>query len=232
MPEEEHEKEFAIGGTTVSGLVSAAAVVLAIVGLANVYPAWLVPIATIALGVSFLFEGAAIMARLSALLHGATEGRVQMTELRAGMTGETLAGLAAIVLGILGLLGVLPAVLSPCAAIVFGGALVIGAGANLRVNGLMMTYRQEHPIARQVARQAVLATAGLQLLVGFSAITLGIVALAGIMPLTLSLVGMLVIGVTFLLDNTAIATRMASTLHRQQGTPRQETGGGHLELEI
>ena len=152
--------------------------------------------------------------RLSSLLHEATEGRVQMAELGAGTTGETLAGIAGIVLGILGILGVLPGVLIPSAAIVFGGALVIGAGANVRINDLVITYREEHPMARHIARQAVLATTGLQVLVGLGAITLGIIALAGIVPLTLSLVAMLGVGVMFLLTNAAIAGRMLSVLQR------------------
>lgn len=67
----------------------------------------------------------------------------------------------------------------------FGAALVIGAGANIRVNDMVMTYRHEHPMARQVAREAVLATTGLQVLTGLGAIALGIIALAGIVPLTL-----------------------------------------------
>jgi hypothetical protein len=214
MPEEEHIKEVAIGGTTISGVLAVAAGVLSIIGLANAFPGWMVTIATIVLGVSFLFEGGAIVARLSALLHEVTEGRIQMAELGAGTTSETLAGITGIVLGILGLLGVLPAVLIPSAAIVFGAALVIGAGANIRVNDMVMTYRHEHPMARQVAREAVLATTGLQVLTGLGAITLGIIALAGIVPLTLSLVAMLGIGAMFLLSNAAIAGRMLSVLQR------------------
>ena len=213
MHEEEHPKEIALGGTVVSGVVAAGAAVLAIIRLANIYPSWLVTIATIALGVSFLLEGGAIVARTSALLHEVTEGAMEMTELRTGMTGESLAGFAGIALGILALLGVVPAVLISCAAIVFGGALAIGSGANVRINDLMMEYRHEHPMARRVAREAVLATTGLQVLTGLGAVALGIVALAGIASLTLTLVAMLAIGVMFLLSNAAIAGRMAMILH-------------------
>jgi hypothetical protein len=212
--EEEQRREIAIGGTAIGGLVAAGAAVLSIIGLLNVYPAWMVTIATIALGVSFLFEGGAIVARLSALLHETTEGRVQMAELGAGITGETLAGIAGIVLGILGLVGILPAVLVPSAAIVFGAALVIGAGTRIRLDDIVMTYRQEHPMARQVAHQSVLATTGVQVLVGLGAITFGIIALAGYAPLTLSLVSILVIGVMFILSNAAIAGRMLSVFQR------------------
>jgi hypothetical protein len=211
-PEEERTREIAVGGTTVSGLLAAAAGVLSIIGLAGSYPGWMVTIATVVLGVSFLLEGGAIAARWSALLHEVAEG--PMAEMGAGITGEALAGITGIVLGILGLLGVVPAVLIPCAAIMFGAALVIGAGANVRVNDLVMTYKQEHPIARQAAHEAVFAATGLQVLIGLGAITLGIIALVGIMPLTLSLVAMLIMGVTLLLSNATIAGRMLRTLHR------------------
>ena len=215
MEEEEHlrrREEVALGGTTTSGLIAGVAAVLAIIGLAGLYPGWLVGISTIVLGISFLFEGGAIVARRSALLHEATEGRVQLAELGAGMTSEVLAGLVGIVLGILALATVLPAVLIPCAIILFGAALVFGSGANVRINDLAIAYRDEHPVARRVIREAVLATTGLQLLIGIGAITLGIVALVGIIPLALSLVAVLAIGGMFLLSNATIAGRMISIL--------------------
>jgi hypothetical protein len=214
LEEERRTEEIVAGGSAIGGIVAAGAGALAIIGLAGVYPMWMLTIATIGIGASFLFEGGAIVARMSDLLAEVTEGRVGMAELGAGTTGETLAGVAGIALGILGLVGVLPAVLIPCAAIVFGAALAIGAGTNVRINDMVMTSRQEHPIARQVARQAVLATTGLQVLVGLGAITLGIVALVGVVPLTLSLVAMLGIGAMFLLSNAAIAGRMLSVLQR------------------
>jgi hypothetical protein len=217
LEEEEHirrREEVALGGSATSGLIAAAGAILAIIGLAGIYSGFLLAVSSIVLGVSFLFEGGAIVARRSALLQETTEGRVQLAELGAGMTGETLAGLVGIVLGILSLVGVVPAVLLPCAVIVFGAALILGSGANVRMNDLAMAYRQEHPAARRVMREAVIATTGLQVLVGLGAITLGIIALARIMPLVLSLVGVLVIGITFLLSNAVIAGRMMNILRR------------------
>jgi hypothetical protein len=209
---EERSREIVIGGTTISGLLAAAVGILSIVGLAGTYPGWMVTIATIVLGISFLLEGGAIAGRWSGLFREAREER--MVEMGAGITAEAFAGIAGIVLGVLGLLGIVPAVLIPCAAIVLGAALVIGAGANVRVNDLVMTYKQEHPIGRQEAHEAVFAATGLQALIGLGAITLGIIALAGILPLTLSLVAMLIMGVVLLLSNATIAGRMLSVLHR------------------
>ena len=204
--------ESLLGGTIGGGIIAIAAVVLAIVGLAGVYPRWLLSAATIAVGISFLIEGAAIASRLSDLLHESTAGRVQMSELGGGVTGETLAGIVGIILGILGALNVYPAVVLPVAAIVFGAGLIIGAGANIRINELVVVHREDHPMARNVIRQAVLATTGLQVLVGVGAVVLGIIALAGDYPITLSLVAMLIVAAAFVLSNTAVAGRVMTVL--------------------
>jgi len=219
--EEEHpryegrrRKEMVMGGTMVSGLLAAAAGILAIIGLAGAYPLLAVGIATIVLGVAFLFEGASMVGRLSGLLDEVTEGRIQMSEFGAGTTGSTFAGLTGIVLGILGILNVIPGVVIPWAAIVFGAALIIGAGIEVRIQDTLLMWRQEHSIARQISHQAVLATTGIEILGGLSAITLAILALAGIAPPGLSLAAMLSVAVVFVLSNAAIVGRMLYTLQR------------------
>lgn len=214
LHEERRTVETILGGAIGGGIIAIAGAILAIVGLAGMEPRWLLGVATIAVGVSFLIEGAAIATRLSDLLHETTEGRVQMSELGAGITGETLAGVIGIVLGILGILNVLPLVLLPIAAIVYGAALILGAGANVRISEITFARREAEAMARNVIRQAVLATTGFQILVGLGAVTLGIIALAQVYPLTLSLVAMLAVAGSFLLSNAAIASRMTSVLRR------------------
>jgi len=214
LQEERRTLEGLLGGTVGGGIIAIAGVVLAIIGLAGVYPRWLLSVATIAVGISFLIEGAAIAARLSDLLHEATGGRVQMNELGGGITGETLAGIVGIVLGILGALNVYPLVLLPVAAIIFGAGLVLGAGANIRINELVVVHREDHPMARNVIRQAVLATTGVQVLVGLAAVALGIIALAGDYPITVSLVAVLAIAGAFLLSDSAMAGRVMTVLRR------------------
>jgi len=214
IQEERHTVETILGGVVGGGVIAIAGAILAIIGLAGMEPRWLLGAATIAVGVSFLIEGAAVATRLSDLLHETTEGRVQMSELGAGITGETLAGVVGIVLGILGILNVLSLVLLPIAAIVYGAALILGAGANVRLSEITIAHKESQPIARHVIRQAVLATTGFQILVGLGAVTLGIIALAQIYPLTLTLVAMLAGAGSFLLSNAAIASRMTSLLRR------------------
>jgi hypothetical protein len=201
----------AVGAAT-GGLVAAVAGILAIVGLTGLYPTWLVSISAMGIGVSFLLEGIAIVARLSDFLHEATDGRIQMAELGAGTTGETLAGITGVALGLLGLLGIAPVVLILCASIVFGAALVIGSRTKVFMHKIMVTYREEHPMARQMARQAVFVTAALQVVMGIAVFTLAIIALTDIAPLTLSLVAVLIAAAALVLTNPAIASRMAPVL--------------------
>jgi len=214
LQEERRTVETILGGTIGGGIIAVAGVVLAIIGLAGTYPRWLLAAATIAVGISFLIEGAAIASRLAELLHESTKGRVEMSQLGSGITGETLAGIVGLVLGVLGALNVYPAVLLPVAAIVYGAGLILGAGANVRLNELIVVHREDEAEARFAIRQAVLATTGLQVFIGLAAITLGIIALASSYPITLSLVAMLIVAGAFVLSDTAIASRLVSVLRR------------------
>lgn len=214
MQEERRTIETLLGGTVGGGVVAVAGVVLAIIGLSGTYPRWLLGAATIAVGISFLIEGAAIASRLAELLHESTGGRVEMSELGSGVTGETLAGIVGVVLGVLGSLNVYPEVLLPVAAIVFGAGLILGAGANVRINELVVIHREDQAAARYAIRQAVLATTGLQVFVGLAAMTLGIIALASSYPITLGLVATLAVSGAFVLSDTAIAGRLLTVLRR------------------
>jgi hypothetical protein len=211
---ERHAAETILGGSIGGGVIAIAGGVLAIIGLTGMQPQWLLAAATIAVGVSFLIEGSTISSRLADLLHEHTEGRVQMAELGAGTTSETLAGVAGIALGILGMLNVVPAVLLPIAAIVYGGAALLGSGANVSINRMAAMHQEESAMAHRVMRQVVNTTTGLQVLVGLGAIALGIIGLAGLYPFVLALVAMLGISGAFLLSDTALASRMAAALRR------------------
>ncbi len=208
MAAHRHRIEALLGGTLIGALVAAGAATLAIIALAGLFPQMLLDIAVIGVGAAFLFEGASIAAGLSDLLHELQEGKLQSGELVSGTTGETLAGMAGVALGILALLGVVPQILVPSAVMVFGVALMIGAGANVRLNALRAAHHEQHPLAQRVTHEAVRATASLQVLGGLAAITLGILALTGMETLTLSIVGMLSVSAVFLLADTAVAGRM------------------------
>jgi hypothetical protein len=212
MYEDRITPKLVLGGALAETITGAGTLVLAIIGLAGFMPVTMLAVATIGLGASFLFEGGAIASRLSEMISEATEGRVQIAELGGGLSAEFIAGLGGIALGILALVGVLPTFLTAVAAITFGGALVLGAGVKARVAHLTIG-QEEHHLVRAVLREAVMASGGVQVLVGLGAIVLGILSLLSIMPVELTLVAILSAGGVVLLGGTALGARMVSMFH-------------------
>lgn len=195
------------GGSTVEAVGGAAALVLAIIGLAAVLPMTLTAVATIAIGVALLAEGAAIAARYERILARPGVSRVGAADVGGGMSAEFFGGAAGIVLGVLALLGVATGTLEPIAAIVFGGALLFGSTTASR---LERAAAHGEPTA---AREAVAAASGAQVLVGLGSAVLGILAVVGIAPETLTLVALLSVGAAVLLSGSALTARMAALLH-------------------
>ncbi len=192
------------GGSFTEALGGAATVVLAILGLIHISPGLLASIATILLGVAFLVEGGTLVARLMRVA-----GRE--TAMRAGMSDvamESTCGAAGIVLGILALLGIHPMVLVPAAAIVFGAGLLSASGTAWRFSSA------NRPAAGYVATperywsEGTFDFSGSESLIGFAAIVLGILALAGYVPAVLSLVALLALGFAVLLNGSWMATRL------------------------
>lgn len=210
--EEEWSAEVVAGGSMVEAIAGVAGVVLAILGLAGMLPTYLLAIATIAVGVALLFEGGAIAMRYSRLLTETSGSRMTSAELGGGMGVEVLGGIAGIVLGILALLGLMSLTLTSVAAIVFGATLLLSSGTATRLNCLAIDGHGLPDMTRRVAREAVLAAASVQALVGLGGGILGLLALLGIFPLMLTLVAMLCLGASVLLSGTAISGKMIGLL--------------------
>jgi hypothetical protein len=196
-PAEERKTELAAGGSMVESLAAVAAVVLAILGLADVEPLYMLTIAVIAIGVAFLAEGAAVAAK----------NHEESTVAEAGMNAEFLAGIAGIVLGVLALLGISELVLSAAAMLVFGGALLLSAGAAPELAATVHPDRM-----REGTRRATMGAAGAKVLVGLAVLVLGILALVGIEPMLLLLVAALALGAVLLFSGLAIGGRMFAAL--------------------
>lgn len=200
-------------GSIAEGVVGAAAATVAIVALTGVLPQLLLSVATIGAGSALMLQGGAMAGRFSALIHEASASRITGSEMGGGMTAEFLGGVAGIVLGILSLLNIYPIVLLPAAVIVLGGTLILGSGITARMNMLLVERIESRRFAREVARQAITAAAGVQVLIGIGAITLGILGLTGINPVLLSLIAILAVGISDLLSGTAVAGRLVNMFH-------------------
>ena len=69
----------------------------------------------------------------------------------------------------------------------------------------------------ELAQDAVYAASGSEVLIGAAAVVLGILALSGFDPLTMTLVGLLSVGASVLLSGMSMAGRMISVMpiHRE-----------------
>jgi hypothetical protein len=210
------EERFMKGGSLAEGIAGGAGVALAIIGLAGIMPHYMIPISTIALGIAFVFEGGAVARRFSRLLNEATKGWYDVSGLGAGLTAEVVGGITAIILGILTLLNVSPMVLMPAAAIAFGGTLVFSSGVSARLDEILIGRMSEDEVFKDVAREAINASAGVQLLFGITAVTLGILSLVGMAPVVLNLAALLGVGLSNLLSGTAVSARMLSSVRMHQ----------------
>jgi hypothetical protein len=194
-------------GSGAEAVAGGGALVLAILGLAGLLPMVLASIAIIAAGAAFLFQGAAVAARHRLLTLEAGGGEA---EIEIGVSAEIIGGLAGIALGILALIGVETMALLAVSAIVFGGTLLFGSPAVYRAS----RAEPGNQVLDEIARQTTAGAAGAQALVGIGAITLGILALVGIVPQTLVLVAVLCVGGAALLSGGALTTKMVGLLYR------------------
>lgn len=204
--------EFVGGGSAAEAVGGIGGLVLAILGLAGVLPMLLAEIATIAIGASLLVEGGVVGARIRKLLSEIGGGVMTVAEVGGGMSVEILAGLAGVVLGILALLGTFPETLMAASVVVFGGALLLASGVTSRLNALVLEKAGIQEDAQRIAAEAVTVASGVQILLGLGALTLGVVALVGLVPLTLVLVGLLVSGAAVTISGTALASRMMAAV--------------------
>ena len=201
-------------GNAIGIIIAGAAAALSIIALAGIAPGMLLSIAVIATGAALLIEAISTSAEYGELVKLTTEGRLNIADLGGGgLSAEMLVGAAAIVLGILALIGLVPGVLSAVAIIALGGGLVMSSGSVGRLNDYKIEASTENDMTRRLAREAVSASSGAQVIVGLTAITLGILALVGIVPLILDLVAILAVSGVLVLTSSAVGVRILSLFH-------------------
>jgi len=191
-------------GSFAESIAGAGGLVLAILGIVGVLPVVLGSIAAMSVGVG-LFIGSGTIAARSRQLDRVVAGRAERAELLGGLGMEALAGLGGAVLGLLALLGAAPVTLLAVAAIVLGGALLMASGATSRLEASLRRLDRNREAS---AHEAVFASSGNDFLVGAAAVVLGILALSGFAPLTLSLVAMLSVGTATMMSGSTLAARI------------------------
>lgn len=207
--------EVVLGGSSLEALGGILAIVLAVIGLAGIFPLTLAAISIIALGAAFLSQGAAIAARYSDLLEKIGGGWERSVDLARGVTTEFVGGVAGIVLGVLALLGMAPMTLVAVGLLVFGGTLVMSSAGMGRLGQMKAIEGETTGTKGQFFHIAASAAPGGQVLLGLSAMVLGILALVmvGHLSLTLLLVGILCAGASLVFSGSAVAGRMMGIFH-------------------
>jgi hypothetical protein len=211
LMQRETSAEISGSGGIVEGVGGAGAVVLSILALIGVLPMELLSVAAIGIGGGLLVGGGTIAARYSRFLMA--QRQYTRDVIAGGMVMESVCGVAGIALGILSLLGILPMTLLSTAAIVFGGALLMASGAMARMNSLPIRGTAEFRESHAVARDVLYAASGSEVLIGLAAMTLGILALVGIRPMSLVAIALLSCGASILFSGTSIAGRMFGLFH-------------------
>ena len=185
---------------------------LAIAGLAGLVPVLMAAIATIALGAVLVFEGRAFAARTPERLPPSeAEGRWRL--IRGTTVTEAIAGFAGTMLGVLALLSVAPMSLIPIALIVFGVGILMEGGSM----GLVPRWRyaEEGKDKREREREddepsvpLRASSVGIDMIAGITGIGLGILALIGIIPVTLVLVSLFVFGFTLTVNSLVLSREL------------------------
>jgi hypothetical protein len=205
-------QEAATYGGVVDAIGGVATIVLAIVALSGLGQLTLAAIATIIFGTALLIQGGTMLTEYTKLI-GPTGAAGAAEELTGGggVSALFLVGAAGIVLGVLALIGIYSQTLTAAAVIAFGGALLLSS------NSVWHLYRAKRAWYRTGAARTVSAgeflagemaagSAILQGLAGLAAIVLGILAVTGIYPAVLTLVGLLVLGATVLLSGSTLSS--------------------------
>jgi hypothetical protein len=142
---------------------------------------------------------------------------------------DAIGGIATAVLAIVALAGFDPELLAGIAVIVFGGALLIQAGALLSEYAHLVW-----PAAAVEVTADAFSGDGLAalILVGASGIVLGILALLGIAPATLIAVAVIAFGSALMLSSTSVRKLYLLQTSRRQAGLGSESGGAFIASEV
>ncbi|HEY5938068.1 MAG TPA: hypothetical protein VIU61_25635 [Kofleriaceae bacterium] len=187
-------------GSSFELFAGAIAIVSSLIGLAGYGTYVMASLATVAVGFALLAQGATIAARWQRATHIAGSERSEAL----GISTELFGGLAGIVLGVAAIFGVIPLTLLAVAAMVIGGALLLGGPTE-------PVFVGDGPRSPgRVTRDLVRSSSGVMVMAGLSSLVLGLVAvIAGGPVLTLVSVAMLVLGAALMLAGGTLVAVLA-----------------------
>lgn len=169
------------GGSVTEGIGALSTILLAILGLAGVFTNIVAPVATIVIGAVFLADSMLARSAISALnAQGIRTGA-------GGMNASFFAGIAGIILGILSFFHPVPEMFVAVAVLVYGGALLLSGGTLAQLSWLLGN-------PQDTSNEAWAGSGGGSAFMGLAVTVLGLLAVIGLVPMTLALVGLLCLG--------------------------------------
>jgi len=191
-------------GGVVDAIGGIAAAVVAIVGLTGFHPELMAGVAVVVFGAALLIQGGTLLSEYAVMIPvapAAAEGG------DGGLSVMFLAGIGGIVLGVLALLGIQMAALTSVAVIAFGASLVLSSSSVRHLFVLQASVRRlgTRSTTEMLAGEMASGSAGMQLLTGLAAIVLGILAVSGARSAELTLVALLVLGITLLMTGSTLS---------------------------
>lgn len=189
------------------------ALALGAIALTGANPFTLTALGIVSLGLGLVLIGSTAGAKYTKPLAEMQDSTM------GGLTAELIGGLIAILFGVLGLAGVAPFPLFQVAILIIGVSLLVGSIATARMNYWIVNRRSSiEEQSRVMNQRLVLTSAGVQALVGITAIVLAIIALAGQFSLEIAMVSVLVLGGGLLLTGLALGVRVLSLFSRRRET--------------
>lgn len=177
-------RESTAGSSLTEGVGAVSTIILAILGLAGVFTNIVASVATIIIGAVILTDGMLLSA--AAHRYAAQGGVTRTAGIGSGVTAGFFGGMAAIVLGILSFFKMSPWPLLSVALLVVGAAMLLGGGA------MSWLFSDSSPAI----------TGSGSTFVGLAAVVLGILAVIGLVPMTMVLVGLLCLGAAALFNGS------------------------------
>ncbi|MGH7101383.1 MAG: hypothetical protein ACREFJ_03215 [Acetobacteraceae bacterium] len=197
------------------GLLGAVAAILGIVGLAlaahnGTVSAILDAVSVIVLGIGLIMAGAALFDSYARML-AAVEGAGSARDAVSGTTLDYFLGAGIVILGILALLHLAAPVLVAVAFILIGAGFALNSAAAVRMVGLEAGEGEVQGPAQRLRTEIVLATFSVRMISGLAVIVLGILAVVGIVPSTLTMIAAIVAGAALAASVTSMPMRFART---------------------
>jgi MFS family permease len=206
-----------VAASVIQAIIGVGVATIAILGLAHLASIVFVSIAAIAVGTAVMFQGGMISARYHVAVSEEERNEYGRKVRGWAQVGVMyLAGIAGITLGILSLLGFVPTVLVPAALVALGISLLFGSAVSARLNAKdMVRFSGEaEKQEMEMLRERGLFSAGVQSVAGVAAVGLGVLALAMVFPIELSLIAVLALGFGLFLNGAVLSRMMQAFGHR------------------